>query len=61
MQLTALDAGKKPDDMNAPGWRLHSLTGDMKGYYTITVNANWRVIFRFDGKDAELVDYLDYH
>ena len=42
MQVTALDAGKKPDDMNAPGWRLHSLTGDMKGYYTITVNANVR-------------------
>ena len=61
VQLTSLNAAKKPDDMNAPGWRLQSLTGDMKGYYTITVNANWRVIFRFDGKDAELVDYLDYH
>ena len=61
VQLTALDAAKKPEDMSAPGWRFHALTGDMKGYYSITVNANWRVIFRFDGKDAELVDYLDYH
>ena len=61
LQLTALDAATKPDDLAAPGWRLHPLTGNFKGYYSITVNGNWRVIFRFDGKDVELVDYLDYH
>ncbi len=59
--LTALDFAKKPDDMNAPGWRFHPLVGDRKGYFSVTVNKNWRLIFRFDGKDAELVDYLDYH
>jgi proteic killer suppression protein len=61
LQLTTLDAATKPDDLAAPGWRLHSLSGSLKGYFSITVNGNWRVIFRFDGKDVELVDYLDYH
>ncbi|MDE3010761.1 MAG: type II toxin-antitoxin system RelE/ParE family toxin [Pseudomonadota bacterium] len=59
--LTALDFAKKPEDMNAPGWRFHALSGDLAGHYSVTVNANWRVVFRFDGTDAELVDYLDYH
>ncbi|MEO8166304.1 MAG: type II toxin-antitoxin system RelE/ParE family toxin [Betaproteobacteria bacterium] len=59
--LTALDYAKKPDDMNAPGWRLHALRGDRKGFFSVTVNGNWRITFRFDGKDADLVDYLDYH
>jgi proteic killer suppression protein len=61
VQLTALNAAAKPDDLSAPGWRLHPLTGSFKGFYSITVNGNWRVIFRFDGVDVELVDYLDYH
>jgi proteic killer suppression protein len=61
VQLTALNAATKPDDLSAPGWRLHSLTGSLRGFYSITVNGNWRVIFRFDGTDVELVDYLDYH
>lgn len=46
--------------MNAPGWRLHQLTG-MQGRWSVTVNGNWRVVFGFDGEDVELVDYLDYH
>lgn len=61
LMLTALDYARKPEDMNAPGWRFHRLTGDMKGFFSITVNANWRLIFRFTGNDAELVNYLDYH
>jgi toxin HigB-1 len=61
LQLTALNAAAKLDDLSAPGWRLHPLTGSFKGFYSITVNGNWRVIFRFDGVDVELVDYLDYH
>ena len=59
--LTALDYAKKPDDMNAPGWRFHPLSGDRKGFFSVTVNGNWRITFRFEGRDAELVDYLDYH
>ncbi len=61
LQLTALNGATKPDDLSAPGWRLHPLTGSLKGFYSITVNGNWRVIFRFDATDVELVDYLDYH
>lgn len=59
--LTMLDSAKHPDDMNAPGWRLHSLTGDLAGHCSVTVNGNWRMTFAFDGENAELVDYLDYH
>jgi proteic killer suppression protein len=60
-QLTALNSATKRDDLSAPGWRLHPLTGTFKGFYSITVNGNWRVIFRFDSVNVELVDYLDYH
>lgn len=59
--LTALDSAKRPDDMNAPGWKLHSLAGDLTGHYSVTVNGNWRMTFRFEGEDAVLTDYLDYH
>ena len=61
IMLTALDYAKRPEDMNAPGWRFHGLSGELKGFFSVTVNGNWRLIFRFDGKDAEHVDYLDYH
>jgi len=44
-----------------PGWRLHALSGNQAGFWSITVNGNWRVIFRFVNSDVELVDYLDYH
>jgi len=58
--LFALDLSKLPEDMNAPGWRLHQLTGRQR-HWSVTVNGNWRLVFSFDGEDAELVDYLDYH
>lgn len=60
-QLARLDVAKSPSDMNMPGWGLHPLTGDLAGHYSITVNGNWRITFRFEGEDAELVDYQDYH
>jgi proteic killer suppression protein len=59
--LTALDAAEAPAQMNVPGWRLHKLMGDLEGFWSVSVNGNWRLIFRFDGNHAELVDYLDYH
>jgi len=52
---------KRTDDMNAPGWKLHPLTGNLAGHYSVTVNGNWRLTFAFEGEDVELVDYLDYH
>lgn len=62
VQLTAMQAAETPDDSRMPtAWRLHQLSGDMKGFWSITVNGNWRVIFRFDKTDIELVDYLDYY
>ncbi len=61
LQLAALNQAKSPKDLNAPGWRLHELKGSLRGHHSITVNGNWRVIFRFTGPDVELVDYLDYH
>ena len=44
-----------------PSWRVHGLSGDRAGFYAVTVQANWRLTFRFVGEDVELLDYLDYH
>lgn len=61
-QLTALDSARGPEDMAAPSWKLHPLKGNLDGHYGITVNANWRMTFRFlPNGNAELVDYQDYH
>jgi proteic killer suppression protein len=59
--LSMLDQALNVDDMAAPGLRLHALKGDLAGFWSVTVQANWRVIFRFDNGDAYVVDYLDYH
>jgi proteic killer suppression protein len=47
--------------MNAPGWRLHQLKGELAGHWSIDVSGNWRLTFMFEGEDAVLVDYQDYH
>ena len=60
-QLARLDFAKTPSDMNVPGWRLHALEGDLAGYYSVTVNGNWRLTFLFEDGGAVLVDYQDYH
>jgi proteic killer suppression protein len=59
--LAALDAASAPGELNHPGYRLHPLKGELKGYWSIWVNGNWRVIFRFDSGHVNSVDYLDYH
>ena len=59
--LDRLDASTNPMDMNLPGYRLHALKGDKKDMWSVTVNGNWRITFYFEGPDAFLVDYLDYH
>ncbi|GAA4666685.1 type II toxin-antitoxin system RelE/ParE family toxin [Bartonella pachyuromydis] len=59
--LGALEVAISPNDLNFPSFRLHPIKGDLKGYWSITVNGNCRVIFRFEGIDVEMVDYLDYH
>jgi proteic killer suppression protein len=59
--LAMLDVAAEPRDLNHPGLRLHALKGAMKGHWSVWVNGNWRVTFRFAGADIELVDYQDYH
>jgi proteic killer suppression protein len=59
--LARLDAARTVADMDLPGFRLHPLKGTLKGFWAVTVRANWRVIFRFDEGDALDVDYVDYH
>lgn len=58
LQLAKLDGAKVAQDMGMPGWRLHRLT---TGHWSVWVNGNWRLTFAFDGKDAVLLDYQDYH
>jgi toxin HigB-1 len=59
--LARLDASSAPSDLDLPGLRLHSLKGELEGFWAVTVRANWRVIFRFAGGDVWDVDYVDYH
>ena len=61
IQLAALDNAESPQDMNAPAWRLHPLSGNLQDHWSITVNGNWRLTFKFENGNAEVVDYQDYH
>ena len=59
--LTLPDASSAIDALNLPGYRLHTLKGDMKGFWSVTVRANWRIVFRFENGQAADVDFMDYH
>ena len=59
--LTTLALASTPEDMNRDGWGYHSLKGKLKNHYAVRVDGNWRLTFTFDGQDAILVDYSDYH
>ena len=59
--LAQMEQLKSLEQMDLPGLNFHGLKGKLKNYYSVTVQANWRVIFRFDGKNFYDVDYLDYH
>jgi proteic killer suppression protein len=59
--LRQLDVADGPLDMNVPGWKLHSLKGKLQGHFSVQVSGDWRLTFRFDGIDAILVNYQDYH
>ena len=61
LQLAALDASLAPQGMNLPGWKLHQLGGSLAGHWSVSVNGNWRLTFKFENQDAVLVDYQDYH
>ncbi len=59
--LTLLDSASVAEDMDRPTLKLHALKGDLKGFWAVTVRANWRIIFRFEDGRAQEVDFLDYH
>jgi proteic killer suppression protein len=61
LALADLDEAQKPQDLDLPGYRLHRLKGDLKGFWSIWISANWRIMFRFDGGDAYDIDLIDYH
>ena len=61
LQLAKLDAAQSPDDMDLPNWRLHPHKGNLKGHWAVWVDRNWRMTFKFEGNDAVLTDYQDYH
>lgn len=59
--LTVLDSATTPQALDLPRYRLHALKGDLKGLWSVTVRANWRIIFRFEENDAFDVELIDYH
>lgn len=59
--LARLNQSRGPQDMAVPGFHLHPLRGNLRGFWAVTVRANWRVIFQFEGEDATDVDLIDYH
>ncbi|MBK8909651.1 MAG: type II toxin-antitoxin system RelE/ParE family toxin [Rhodospirillales bacterium] len=59
--LARLDQAAEPRGMDLPGYRLHPLKGDMAGFWSVTVNGNWRVVFRFSDGHASDLDLIDYH
>ena len=61
LALADLDDAETPSDLDLPGYRLHPLKGDLKGYWSISISGNWRLIFRFEDGDAYDVDLVDYH
>jgi proteic killer suppression protein len=61
MQLAALDTAKVVEDLNIPGYRLHLLRGQRKGFWSIVVSANWRLTFRFRDGNVYILSYEDYH
>ena len=61
MQLAALDTAHYIEDLDIPGYRLHQLKGSLKGLWSITVSANWRITFEFTDGNVYIVNYEDYH
>lgn len=59
--LGILDGATSIEQIRLPGFDLHKLSGDRADLWSVKVNGNWRVVFRFDAGEVELVDYLDYH
>ncbi|MCY3746206.1 MAG: peptidase [Acidobacteria bacterium] len=61
LALADLDDARVPSDLDLPGYRLHPLKGDLRGFWSVSISRNWRIIFRFHDGDAYDVDLIDYH
>jgi len=59
--LARLDQALVIEDMNLPGYRLHELKGDLRGFWSVSLSGNWRIIFRFESGKARDVEMMDYH
>ena len=59
--LAVLDSATTPQALNVPAYRLHRLKGDLEGFWSVTVRANWRIVFCFEGTDAFDVELIDYY
>ena len=59
--LTRLDAAKSPEEMQVPGYNLHGLTGELNNFWSVKVDKNYRIIFRFANENVHDVNYIDYH
>ena len=59
--LARLDVATRPEQLNLPGFTLHRLEGDLAGYWSVTVEAEWRIIFSFDVENTTDVDLVEYH
>jgi len=59
--LSTLHAAQEIEGMNVPGFNLHPLKGELKGFWSVTIHANWRIIFKFEDGNAFDVDFIDYH
>jgi len=61
IQLAVLNSANNVNDVSVASWRLHALSGKLIGHYSMAVDENWRLTFRFVNGDVELLDYMDYH
>lgn len=59
--LNVLDEIESPGELDLPGYRLHPLKGSLKGFWSVTISGNWRVVFRFENGNAFDFDLTDYH
>jgi toxin HigB-1 len=59
--LADLEAARGPQDLDLPGYRLHPLKGERKGFWSIWISGNWRIVFRFENGDTYDVELIDYH
>ena len=59
--LSTLHAAQEIEGMNVPGFNLHPLKGELKGFWSVSIHANWRIIFKFEDGNAFDVDFIDYH